>query len=372
MSKNILMLLMKLDIGGAETHVVELSKELTRRGYNIVVASNGGAYQEELEKSGIKHYIVPLQNKNPKNVIKSFKLIREIIEKENIDIVHSHARIPSFIAGKLQKSMKFPFVTTAHWVFTTKYGLKYITDWGEKTIAVSEDIKKYLIENYNMSEDNIIVTVNGIDIEKFSPDVDNSDVKAELGIGDDDRTILYVSRMDEDRSLVAHLLIAEFKKLDKIIDNLKLIIVGSGNDYQNVENEAKAVNEEIGREAIVLTGARTDIDRLVAPAELFVGVSRAALEAMAAGKPTIIAGNEGFIGLFDEDKKDISYSTNFCARGCPESTPDKISQSIGEFFGLWDEDKERLSQYSRNYVKENYSISKMADDAEKAYMSVLK
>ena len=40
--------------------------------------------------------------------------------------------------------MKFPFVTTAHWVFNTKYGLKYITPWGEKVVAVSEDIKKYL------------------------------------------------------------------------------------------------------------------------------------------------------------------------------------------------------------------------------------
>ena len=35
------MALMGLDIGGAETHVAELSKELKRRGHNIVVASNG-------------------------------------------------------------------------------------------------------------------------------------------------------------------------------------------------------------------------------------------------------------------------------------------------------------------------------------------
>ncbi len=371
MNKNVLMLLMKLDIGGAETHVAELSLELKKRGYNIVVASNGGVYQKELEDAGIKHYNVPLQNKNPQNVLKSFKLIRKIIEDEKIDLVHSHARIPSFIAGKLKKSMKFPFVTTAHWVFNTGYGLKYITDWGEKTIAVSEDIKKYLMDNYKISESDIRVTINGIDTEKFSPDISAEETERELGIKKEDNTIVYVSRMDQDRSLVAHQLIKVMPSLDKLVENIKLIVVGGGNDFENVKALADKTNAELGREAVVMTGARTDINMLVAPAKLFVGVSRAALEAMAAGKPTIIAGNEGYIGLFDEDKADVAYSTNFCCRGCRESSEEAICQDIGNFFGMWDEDKERLSCYSRDFVKEHYSIKRMADDAEAVYKTVL-
>ena len=76
---NILMSLMSLDIGGAETHVFELSKELKRRGHNIIITSNGGAYVKDLEDAGIKHYQVPLQNKNPKNVAKAFSLLKKII-----------------------------------------------------------------------------------------------------------------------------------------------------------------------------------------------------------------------------------------------------------------------------------------------------
>ena len=114
----------------------------------------------------------------------SLSLLKRIIKDERIDIVHSHARIPSFLLGKLQKSMKFPFVTTAHWVFTTKYGLKYITDWGQKTLAVSEDIKKYLIDNYNIPEKDITVTVNGIDTEKFSRKTPDEKLKQEFGIED--------------------------------------------------------------------------------------------------------------------------------------------------------------------------------------------
>ena len=57
---NILLSLQQLTIGGAETHVVELAKELKRRGYNVVVTSKGGVYEKELAAAGIKHYYVPL------------------------------------------------------------------------------------------------------------------------------------------------------------------------------------------------------------------------------------------------------------------------------------------------------------------------
>lgn len=368
---NILMSLMQLDIGGAETHVVELSKELKRRGHNIIITSNGGAYVEELEQSGIKHYNVPLQNKQPKNVFKAYSMLKKIITDEMIDIVHSHARIPSFLLGKLHKKMKFSFVTSAHWVFSTKYGLKYITDWGQRTLAVSDDIKKYLMDNYNIPEEYITVTVNGIDVKKFSKSIDAEPVKKELGITDEDKTIVYVSRMDTDRSLVAHQLIKTIESLSPIIENLKCVIVGGGNDFDNVKAEAEAVNEKLGRKAIVLTGARTDINRLISPADLFVGVSRAALEAMAAEKPTIIAGNEGYIGLFDEDKLETGLSTNFCCRGCKEPDTETLTQDIAGFFGLWEDEQKNLGEYSGKIVKEYYSVKRMADDAEKVYKEVL-
>ena len=329
---NVMLSLMQLDIGGAETHVVELAKELKRMGFNPIITSNGGVYVKELEEAGIKHYRVPLQNKNPFNMIKSVRLLKKIITDEKIDLVHSHARIPSFILGKLHKFMKFPFVTSALWVFTTKYGLKYITDWGEKTVAVSEDIKTYLMDNYKIPESNIRVTINGIDTEKFSPDTDVSDIRKEFDINEDDTVIVYVSRMDESRSLVAKHLISVAEEIDKFTDKLKIVIVGDGDDFANVSAMTEKVNKKIGRKCISLAGARTDINKFAALADLFVGVSRAALEAMAACKPVIIAGNEGYIGLFEEDKLGVGIDTNFCCRGCVESSPEILLHDIKKYF----------------------------------------
>lgn len=368
---NILLSLMKLDIGGAETHVVELAKELKRRGHNVIVTSNGGVYTRELEDFGIKHYTVPLQNKNPLNVIKAFKLLRKIITDENIDIVHSHARIPSFILGKLHKRMKFPFVTTAHWVFTTKYGLKYITDWGQQTVAVSEDIKQYLMDNYGIPAENIIVTINGIDTEKFSPDISCGRIKKEFAVREEDNTIVYVSRLDESRSLVAKQLLSAFENLSGKIANLKLVIVGDGDDFMNVEKAADEINKRLGTQKIKLAGARTNINEFAVMGKLFVGVSRAALEAMSAQKPVIIAGNEGYIGLFDEDKLDLGIETNFCCRGCVQSDTRLLENDISAFFALPDSEKERLGRYGREVIKKHYSVYKMTDDNIEAYKRVL-
>ena len=364
---NVLLSLMQLDIGGAETHVVELAKELKRRGINPIVTSNGGAYEKELEEAGIKHYCVPLQNKNPLNMLKSVKLLRRIIKDENIDIVHSHARIPSFILGRLHAKMKFPFVTTAHWVFTTRWGLKYITNWGEKTVAVSEDIKTYLIDNYKIPEGDIQVTINGIDTDKFSPDTDKTDIQKELGLKDEDTVIVYVSRLDESRSLVAKQLINIVPEIDKLTENLKVVVVGDGDDFGTVKSLTDKVNGELGRDCVILTGARTDINRIVAPADLFIGVSRAALEAMAAEKPVIIAGNEGYIGLFDKSKLQIGVDTNFCCRGCQESNEELLLRDIKRFFLMSDDDRQDIAWYGRNLIKSDYSVSRMAEDTIRVY-----
>ncbi len=363
----ILIATMQLGIGGAETHIVELAKELDRRGYSVVVASNGGDYVKELEEAGIKHYKVPLQNKNPFNMAKAAKLLKQIILSEKIEIVHSHARIPSFILGRLHKRMGFPFVTTAHWVFNTGYGLKYITDWGEKTVAVSEDIKKYLMDNYKIPEGDIRVTINGIDTDKFSADTECGDIKAELGINDGDRVITYMSRLDESRSLAAKQLIEAAPELAKEIRGLKIIVVGGGDDFKRVKELALRANSKTGRETVVLTGPRTDVNKLIAVCELFIGVSRSALEAMSAEKPVIIAGNEGYIGLFDESKLKIGIDTNFCCRGCEMSSAALIKRDVLSYFAMDAAGRRRIGSYGRDLIKREYSVGRMADDTLQVY-----
>ena len=98
----ILMATMGLDIGGAETHIVELAKELKAEGHDIVVASNGGVYVPEIVAAGIRHYQVPMHRRDAGCMLRSRKLLKEIIRTERPDVVHAHARIPAFLCGTLK------------------------------------------------------------------------------------------------------------------------------------------------------------------------------------------------------------------------------------------------------------------------------
>lgn len=367
---NILLVTMSMGIGGAETHILELAKELKKRNNNVFVMSNGGKYVGELENSGIEHIHAPLHNKNILNMVKSYNIIKKTIIDKKIDIVHSHTRISSFICGLLHKNMKFPFVTSAHGTFKVTTMLKMMTDWGEYVIAVSEDIKKYVIDNYNFPSENIIVTVNGIDTEKFSKDVKFDDVSKEFNFNSNARRIVHVSRIDEQSSLVARQLIEISESLNEQIENLEIVIVGAGECFEELKQKCDEINQKLGKKILIMTGARTDINKFIASAEVFVGVSRAVLEAMSAEKPVVVAGDAGYLGVFEESKLDKAIETNFCCRGLEMSNVGVLEKDILEVFEM--NNKEEYGKYNREVVKKYYSVKKMTDDCVAMYNRALK
>lgn len=371
MRKKILMVLMGLEIGGAETHAVELSKELVRRGYEVQMISNGGVYERELVDAGIKCFRAPLHRRNVFTMLRSLVILWNVIRREKPDVVHAHARIPAFLCGILHKLMRFPFVTSAHWVFVVNGLLRVITNWGERTVAVSDDIREYLVDNYAVPREHISVTINGIDTTKFSASVSGEKVLREFGFTADKPTVSYVSRMDESRALVARHLVEIAPRLRERIPNIQILIAGGGDVFDEIHERAEAVNAAAGERFVEMTGARTDINEIVAAGDVFVGVSRAALEAMAAEKPTVVAGNEGYIGLFDESKLELARESNFCCRGCADASPELLYDDlIRVLCDKDDAERAALGAYGREVITKYYSVSRMAQDCENAYREV--
>ncbi len=367
----ILMVTNGLGIGGAETHIVELSKELMRRGNKVIICSSGGEYAKEAQSAGIEWVDAPLNRRSLVPMAKSLMILYRTIRREKPDIVHAHARIPGFLCGLLHRVMKFTFVTTAHWVFAVTKSTRLLTNWGEKTVAVSQDIKQYLIDNYGIAPENIYVTINGIDTKRFSPEISGERVRRELGIPMDATVISHVSRLGASRALAAEKLIESAPALAGSFPGIVILIAGGGDSFQRLSQAAERVNSSLGYNCIVMPGARTDVNEIVAAGQVFVGVSRAALEAMAGGKATVIAGNEGYIGTFTKDKFPIAVESNFCCRGCDDTTSERLTADLTELLGMSEADRDALGSYGRKVIMEHYSVKRMTDDTERAYMDAL-
>ena len=365
----ILMATMALDIGGAETHIVELSRELVRQGHQVVIVSNGGVYVEVLREAGIRHINAPLNRRSLTDMRQSLAVLDRVIREERPDIVHAHARIPGFLCGLLRRRLRFAFVTSCHGVYEVTGPLRLLSNWGQRTLAVSQDIKDYLVREYSLPPEHITVTINGIDTERFSPAVSGDEVRRELGLGEGP-ILLHVCRLDSFTAPTARQLIRVAPALGQTIPGLQIVIAGGGEVYDELRQEADKVNEKMGRKCLLLTGPRTDIHRLLAACDIFVGVSRAALEAMSSGRPVVLSGAQGHIGLLTPEVLDRAAETNFCCRTDAAASDQRLLFDLRTALDLSAEERTRLGDFGRRVVRENYSVHRMAEDCLGVYRQV--
>ncbi len=367
----VLLATMQLDIGGAETHVVDLACHLTELGYRVLVASNGGCYVERLTACGVPHYQVPLHDNKPALYWRSVWAMRRIVRDEQVDLIHAHARIPAFITAVMGRPKQVHFVTTAHYNFK---GLWYLSRWGEKTIAVSEDIRDYLINYFRVSPERIVVIPNGVDTDWFSPDRCSGGRGAETAESGQPwpaARIAMVSRMDGHLSDVAVNLISA---CEQVYDRwpLQLLIAGGGDNLDPVSARAAACNERLGKTVVSVLGARMDISRILTASDLVVGVSRVAMEAMSCAKPVILAGPQGFGGLLAPDRVAQFKEDNFTARGQNAAvTVPRLVDALEEFFAKPPEWRHSTGQFLRQLVISEYSSQRMAERVAEVYEEVL-
>jgi len=373
----ILMVTMAMNIGGAETHILELCRELHRMGHDVTLASNGGVYADELISLGIRHVKLALHSKSPKCVMDAYHGLENLIKTEKYDIVHAHARIPAFICGllhdriRMDGNRKFRFVTTAHLNFSVNPLWRRISRWGERTMAVSEDITDYLVREYSFPRDRIHTTINGVDCAKFSPDTGFSSVLGKHGLDPSHRRIVYMSRLDADRADPAFRLLHITEKLSSRYPDTDLLIVGGGTEYDKIRSEAEEVNRKIGRNYVVTTGPVSNVNEYCAAADVFIGVSRSLFEAMASSKPVIAAGNQGALGIFDETKIEAAVDTNFCCRGFDQATEDDIFRDVSALLDMPADELRAMGEYNRRFIEERYTAARMASDYLAMYEKTL-
>ncbi|MBQ0126320.1 MAG: polysaccharide pyruvyl transferase family protein [Clostridiales bacterium] len=364
----ILIAAMKMGIGGAETHILELCRGLIARGDEVCVVSAGGELVRELEKLGVKHVTVPLDKKDIFSVTRCRRALDKLI-KSGFDVVHAHARIPAFVCEPICRKHDVRFVTTAHGKFSVAPIFRFFSRWGEHTFAVSEDIARYLRRYYKTESASITLVPNGINSEAFRFDAAlRESTRASLGINDE-KLVLGVTRLDLTAAEFAEKLILSSKALAE--QNAVLCIVGDGRDFKKLSALAEKINAEAGRTAVILTGAKSDVLPYLCAADVFVGPSRAALEAMSVGLPAVLCGAQGFLGLLDTSRVDVAKNTNLCFGTCDETTPEKIAKCTAAALNLSESEKAALITV-QNALLEDYTIEKMTDIYRAEYGKIAK
>lgn len=349
-NKNILYFTRTMGIGGTEKVVMQLCRYFNNKFNKIIICSNGGIHEDELQKLGIKHYkIDDIEDKNPIIIFKTLISLYKIIKNENIDIVHTHHRMAAFYSEILNKLMNFKFIHTAHNTFHNKKTLTKFALNNAEIIAVGEKVKENLLELYELDTDKINVIYNGI--EKYTgeisvvPEIKKFKDKGYFIVGN-------IGRLSKQKGMEYYIkaIPESIKKYRKI----KFYIIGDGEDKLELIKLAKELGIE---DNVIFLGYRNDVINIIKQLDLIVlsslweGLPLTPIEAFSEGK-TIIA--------TDVDGTSEIVKDNFNGILIESKNSKEIADSIVKLYGN-KEFKEKLENsalktYKCKFTLENFVL----------------
>lgn len=233
------------DTGGAKTHIINLLCGLKDKVEVKLVCFIDGPFAEDLKKHGIDVEVIEQRSRFDFSVVNKLK---DLIESENYEIVHSHGARANLISYFLKKKVKAKFITTVHSdylldfkdnfykniVFTNlnKFALKRFDNY----IAVSDSFKDMLVSR-GFDKDKIFTIYNGIFLEDRAIKDKESYLK-ENNIAYKDKFIVGIlARLDKVKDHETYLRAAR-EVLDKD-KSVIFLIAGDGQDKEHLLSLSK-------------------------------------------------------------------------------------------------------------------------------------
>lgn len=197
--------------GGVETHVYQVAQCLIERGHKVCFLTNmfqNNRTGVRTMANGLKVYHVPQVPFCQENVafftfFSSLPIIRQILIREQIDIIHGHQSVSILqnIALMTAKSLGIKTVFTEHSLFTYHDAFAIIINkllkWTFKeldaAICVSNACKENFVLRAKVSPHKTFTIPNAVDFNKFTPNF--AIREEELKNNPDQINIVFISRL---------------------------------------------------------------------------------------------------------------------------------------------------------------------------------
>ncbi len=165
----VLQILPALASGGVERGTLEVGAHLVSKGHRSIVISAGGRMVNKLIDQGSEHIEWPIGKKSVLT-LKLVSRLRQLIEKEAVDILHVRSRFPAWIAYLAWREMdpktRPSLVTTVHGPYSVS-AYSAVMCKGERVIVISEMIRAYVMREYQAKAEKLRLVYRGVDEKAF-------------------------------------------------------------------------------------------------------------------------------------------------------------------------------------------------------------
>jgi glycosyltransferase involved in cell wall biosynthesis len=349
--------------GGAETHALQLMKELSLRGHEIFfVASEGQDGAEAMPPGVVAQYRLPFQSFNPLDKVRTYRRLLEIVQNHGIEIIHAHHRTGGYFAECIFRRTGVPYVLTVHDIWHRAPAKALHGRIFRHLIAVSGFIKKGLERQFGIAPERIRVIHNGVDpaqIERAS-DVDAARFREKFGIGNE-VVFSLVARITESKG---HFDVVEaLRRLPREM-HYKCLIVGEGKD----KGKLQALTAKYGLDdKVVFCGFQSNVPAVMRASDVILLPSHrepfaiTILEAMFSRRPLLVSDSGGTPEAIADGGEGIVFPVRnvaALARGMEALASDE---------GL----RKRLGEQAYRTAHERFLLSKMIEDTAAYYTSIV-
>ena len=255
------------------------------------------------KEKGLEH--INLNIRNAWHFHKIIPAISKIIKEKQIDVFHAHLFEEQFTGAFLR--MKFPkvkFIIGRHYsdeIYLLHKNIKrkvwitienFANNRADAIVAGSQMVRDLLFKQ-NITQQKIVSIPYGFDFTDYRYQKNSSEetasVRNKYKIGENDLLLINVSRLFKLKG--QDLLIEVFADLYKNYPNIKLLIVGAGDERQSLEEKVKQLGLQ---EVIQFTGWLKDAHKYVSASDIVVHptlsemFSQLMIESMALQKPLVI------------------------------------------------------------------------------------
>lgn len=248
-------------------------------------------YRKEIENNGSVLYEIPVRDKNP---IKYIKDLSRIIKNNKYEIIHVHGNSSMIILEIIAGMLGGAKIRIAHSHNTTCSNDKLsillrpiFNMLCNVRISCGEAAGKWMF-----GKRDFITIQNGINMSQYNfLEEERTRVRLDLGI-DDELLIGHVGGFNYQKN--HEKLIGIFKKLLDRDKNIKLLLVGDGENKKHIEKLVKDLNIENN---VIFYGISNNISELMKAIDIFILPSRfeglpcVLIEAQALGIPCLVSSN---------------------------------------------------------------------------------
>jgi glycosyltransferase involved in cell wall biosynthesis len=346
-----------MELGGAESHILTLSKALIDRGHSVHLAAPEGPSSYQLNELQIIHHKIEV--KKTSKLIENLLELFEIIKRYKIDIVHVHPFQSQVVAGLLPFLTNVPIVTTIHGPYLTPSTnkLKFLYN---NFILVSEEINRHHFQRKLICDsDKVEIIPNSvpINITKDERNIFNKVLK-----------ISYISRLDNDKFASIKFFLKSIEKISPLIE-VEVSVIGKGGKLEEIISLINKINRKIGKNIITIIKGTTTISNYIEKSDVIVGVGRVILEAIALKKIAICMGNKHYVGIVDSSNLLEISKVNFTDRACTEKLSTDLF--IRDLKSIQSREIQREKEKTHNLFKAHFDINFSAEKHEKFYNEMI-